>query len=226
MNVTAVVVAGGGRGEVDALTTVGGEPMVVRSVRSLLATGLIDHVVLLDVDARPDALMSACSGLPVSTRSALAHALSGIGPHVGQRAGTTAGDGPVTAGSADVVLLHEAARPFAPAALATTVVTAVRDGHEMAVPVLPLVDTVKQVDAAGLVQATPDRSGLRVLQTPLAVRGDLFDPLLAPEPLELARRHAAAGGAVHTVPGHSAAFPVRSAWDLELAELLAGRDDG
>jgi 2-C-methyl-D-erythritol 4-phosphate cytidylyltransferase len=225
MNVTAVVVAGG-RGEVDVLRTIGGEPVVARSVRSLLATGLVDHVVLLDVDARPDALIRACSGLPVSTRSGLAQLLSGMGPHVGQRAGATSGDGPVPGGLVDVVLLHEAARPFAPAELATTVATAVRDGHEMAVPVLPLVDTVKQVDAAGRVRGTPDRSGLRVLQTPLAVRADLLDPLLAAEPLELARRHAAAGGAVHTVPGHSAAFAVHTAWDLELAELLAGRNDG
>jgi len=219
MSTLAVVVAGG-PDEVDVLTAVGGEPMVVRSVCTLLATGLVDHVVLLVADERRDALVRACSGLSVSVPM---HALSDMRPHAPQRADATAGDGPITISSADVVVVHEASRPFAPAALAMAVVAAIREGHEMAVPVLPLVDTVKQVDAEGLVQGTPDRSALRVLQTPLAVRGDLLRPSLAADPLALARHHAASGGTVHTVPGHSAAFAVRSAWDLELAELLAKR---
>jgi 2-C-methyl-D-erythritol 4-phosphate cytidylyltransferase len=222
MSITAVVVAGG-RGEVDALTSVGGEPMVVRSVRILLATGLVDHVVLLDVGMRGDALIRACSGLPGSMRDEFPRTLSGMRPHGSQRADTTAGDGVVTASSVDVVLLHDAARPLAPPELAVAVVAAVRRGHELAVPVLPLADTVKQVDAEGIVRSTPDRSGLRVVQTPIAIRGDLVDPGLAADPVAMATRHAAAGGAVHTVPGHSAAFAVRNAWDLELAELLAGR---
>ncbi|GAA3050166.1 2-C-methyl-D-erythritol 4-phosphate cytidylyltransferase [Pseudonocardia yunnanensis] len=194
--------------------------MVVRSVRSLLATGLLDHVVLLAADERRDALVQACFGLSVSVPM---HALSDMQPHGPQRADATAGDGPITISSADVVVVHEASRPFAPTALATAVVAAIHEGHEMAVPVLPLVDTVKQVDAEGLVLGTPDRSGLRVLQTPLAVRGDLLRPALAADPLALARHHAATGGTVHTVPGHSDAFAVHSAWDLELAELLAKR---
>jgi 2-C-methyl-D-erythritol 4-phosphate cytidylyltransferase len=220
MSITAVVVAGG-RGEVDVLTSVGGEPMVVRSVRALLATGLVDHVLLLDVDMRRDVLMRACSGLPVSTRDEFPRALSGMRPHGTQRADTTAGDGTVTPSS--VGLLHEAARPLAPPELAVAVVAAVRRGHELAVPVLPLADTVKQVDAEGIVRSTPDRSGLRVVQTPIAIRGDLLDPVLAADPVAMASRHAARGGGVHTVPGHSAAFTVRNAWDLELAELLVGR---
>jgi 2-C-methyl-D-erythritol 4-phosphate cytidylyltransferase len=219
MSTLAVVVAGG-PGEVDVLTTVGGEPMVVRTVRSLLATGLVDRVVLHVVNERRDALVRACSGLPGSVPM---HALSDMRPHAPQRADATAGDGSITISSTDVVVVHEASRPFAPTALAMAVVAAVREGHEMALPVLPLVDTVKQVDAEGLVQGTPDRSALRVLQTPLAVRGDLLRPSLAADPLALARHHAASGGTVHTVPGHSAAFAVRSAWDLELAELVAKR---
>lgn len=219
MSTLAVVVAGG-TDEVDVLAAVGGQPMVVRSVCSLLATGLIDAVVLLVADERREALVRACSGLSVSVPM---HALSDMRPHAPQRAGATTGDGPITISSADVVVVHEAWRPFAPAALAMAVVAAIRSGHELAVPVLPLVDTVKQVDAEGLVQGTPDRSALRVLQTPLAVRGDLLPPSLAAVPLELARYHAASGGTVHTVPGHSAAFAVRSAWDLELAGSLAKR---
>jgi 2-C-methyl-D-erythritol 4-phosphate cytidylyltransferase len=60
-----------------------------------------------------------------------------------------------------------------------------------------------------------------VLQTPVAVRADLLGEELAADPLEHVRRCLAGGAEVHTVPGDPAAFAVRSAWDLELARLLA-----
>jgi 2-C-methyl-D-erythritol 4-phosphate cytidylyltransferase len=200
--------------------------MVALAVRAVLASGVVDEVVLLDVGAGRDALERACSGLAVSVREGMRHALAGTGTHTGQRPHTTTGDGPVTGRSspppADIVLLHDATRPLAPAALAGAVVEAVRWGHAMAVPVLPLSDTVKSVDGDGVVRATPDRSGLRVLQTPIAARAELLTDV-AEDPLEPVRRYLAGGGAVHTVPGHPAAFAVRTAWDLELAELLAER---
>ena len=51
---------------------------------------------------------------------------------------------------------------------------AVAAGHAVAVPVLPLSDTVKRVDVAGVVVGTPDRGGLRVLQTPQAFRAGVL----------------------------------------------------
>ena len=83
----------------------------------------------------------------------------------------------------------------------------------MVVPVLPLSDTVKIVDADGLVLGTPDRSGLRVVQTPCAFRLDVWDcrSALLAQP---------AARAARTIPGDPLAFAVRSAWDRELAELL------
>jgi 2-C-methyl-D-erythritol 4-phosphate cytidylyltransferase len=73
------------------------------------------------------------------------------------------------------------------------------------------------------VLATPDRAGLRVLQTPVAFRADLLGAELAADPLEYVRRCLAGGGSVHTVPGDPTAFAVHSTWDLELAQLLAER---
>src|SRR5690242_9259554 len=49
----------------------------------------------------------------------------------------------------DIVLVHDAARPFASPALITRAIAAARSGA--AVPVLPVVDTVKSVDAAGTI---------------------------------------------------------------------------
>jgi 2-C-methyl-D-erythritol 4-phosphate cytidylyltransferase / 2-C-methyl-D-erythritol 2,4-cyclodiphosphate synthase len=67
----------------------------------------------------------------------------------------------------DLVLVHDAARPFASAALITRAITAVR-ASGAAVPVIPVADTVKSVDAAGRVTGTVDRTGLRMVQTPQA----------------------------------------------------------
>jgi 2-C-methyl-D-erythritol 4-phosphate cytidylyltransferase len=71
---------------------------------------------------------------------------------------------------ATIVCVHDAARPFASATLFQRVVEAVRGGADGAVPGLPLADTVKEVDAAGWVVGTPDRSKLVAVQTPQAFR--------------------------------------------------------
>jgi len=74
----------------------------------------------------------------------------------------------------ELVLVHDAARPFASAALITRAIAAARE-HAAAVPVLAIADTVKTVDAAGAVTGTIDRARLRIVQTPQAFR---FEPLL------------------------------------------------
>lgn len=219
MHVLAVVVAGGRSGAVDPLVTVGGVPMVTRAVRCLLTSRLVDHVVVLDEPGRSADVLRACSGLPVSVQPDLGHALPASSGH---RPAATGAGPPAALPSEVVVLLHDAARPLAPPELAAAVTRAVGSGHSAAVPVLPLSDTVKRVATGGTLHAGPDRAGLRVLQTPHAFRAELLDGPLATHPLVLATEHAAAGGAVRVVPGHPLAFPVRSAWDLELAELLVG----
>jgi 2-C-methyl-D-erythritol 4-phosphate cytidylyltransferase len=223
MDVTAVVVVGARAEPVDALTEVGGVPMVVLAVRGLLDSGLVDRVHLHDLGGRPEALARACAGLPVSVGPVRGAPVAAV-TDARQRHDAAEGDGVVTlrAEPETVVLLHDAARPLAPAALTVAVAEAVLGGHGMAVPVLPLSDTVKRVDSAGVVLSTPDRAGLRVLQTPVAARAELLTGEFA-DPVEHIRHHLADGGDVHTVPGDPAAFAVRSEWDLELAQLLAER---
>jgi 2-C-methyl-D-erythritol 4-phosphate cytidylyltransferase/2-C-methyl-D-erythritol 2,4-cyclodiphosphate synthase len=67
----------------------------------------------------------------------------------------------------DIVLIHDAARPFATVALIDRAIAAARQ-HGAAVPAVRLSDTIKQVDADGCVVATPDRETLRAVQTPQA----------------------------------------------------------
>jgi 2-C-methyl-D-erythritol 4-phosphate cytidylyltransferase len=65
----------------------------------------------------------------------------------------------------DVVAVHDAARPFAPPDLFTSVVRSVAAGADGAVPVVPIADTVKRV-RDGRVLTTVDRDDLALAQTP------------------------------------------------------------
>jgi 2-C-methyl-D-erythritol 4-phosphate cytidylyltransferase/2-C-methyl-D-erythritol 2,4-cyclodiphosphate synthase len=65
----------------------------------------------------------------------------------------------------EIVLIHDAARPFvSPAVISRAIVAASRTGA--AIPVVPVTDTIKQVTGSGDIQATPERASLRIAQTP------------------------------------------------------------
>ncbi len=122
----------------------------------------------------------------------------------------------------DVVLVHDAARCLTPAEVFDRVVAAVVAGAVAVVPGTAVVDTIKQVDADGLVVATPDRSTLRAVQTPQGFRRDV-----------LTRAHAASSDAtddaglverlgepVLVVDGDPRALKVTTPADLETAARL------
>lgn len=78
-------------------------------------------------------------------------------------------------GGADVIVVHDAARPFASETLFAAVVDAVSKGADGAVPGVAVTDTVKSVRREGVVSvvdATPDRDTLVTVQTPQAFRAD------------------------------------------------------
>jgi 2-C-methyl-D-erythritol 4-phosphate cytidylyltransferase/2-C-methyl-D-erythritol 2,4-cyclodiphosphate synthase len=74
----------------------------------------------------------------------------------------------------DIVLIHDAARPFVSAAVISRAILAAGKSGA-AIPVVPVTDTIKQVTASGDVEATPDRAWLRSAQTPQSFR---FDAIL------------------------------------------------
>lgn len=214
MNVIAVVVVGEPvRGDLDALAPLGGVPVLVRSLRALLGVRGLDHVDILVPGHRSARVEPACAGLPVTLHDSAA----GLWAHLGQRSGYTDGDGGPT--DRACLLVHDAGRPLAPPTLTDAVIAAVVAGHPVVVPVLPLSDTVKQVDG-GFVGTTPDRAGLRVVQTPQGFRGDLR-PTLLPDPT---RAWSTLDVAAHVVPGHPLAFMVQRTGDLELAVSMIGAD--
>ncbi|MFM7649600.1 MAG: 2-C-methyl-D-erythritol 4-phosphate cytidylyltransferase [Acidimicrobiaceae bacterium] len=73
---------------------------------------------------------------------------------------------------ATIICVHDAARPFASEYLFGEVIDAVCAGADGAVPGLPVVDTIKFIDAANVVKSTPDRNQLVAVQTPQAFRAN------------------------------------------------------
>jgi 2-C-methyl-D-erythritol 4-phosphate cytidylyltransferase len=69
----------------------------------------------------------------------------------------------------DVIVVHDASRPLASIELWRAVIASVLDGHDCAVPAIPVTDTLREVGGA-----TVDRSRFLAVQTPQAFRGELL----------------------------------------------------
>lgn len=105
---------------------------------------------------------------------------------------------------ADVIVVHDAARPYATPALFEAVIAAVRGGSDGAVPGVPPADTIKRVDGDRVVE-TPDRAMLVAVQTPQAFRADVLRAAHAggADATDDAALVEAAGGTVIVVPGEA-----------------------
>lgn len=129
---------------------------------------------------------------------------------------------------ADVIVVHDAARPLARAALFDAVVTAVSPepdadgaaaGARAALCAVPVSDTIKRVDG-GLVTATLDRSELVAVQTPQAFRAELLRRAHASgaEATDDAALVELLGARVRVVPGDPGNFKITTPADLRAAE--------
>ena len=120
---------------------------------------------------------------------------------------------------ADIVVVHDAARPLATPALFAAVVAAVRHGADGAVPGLAITDTVKRVNVEGsttTIAETLDRSALVTVQTPQAFRRAVLERAHAtnddaPDDAALVE---AIGGHVVIVPGEGDNIKVTLPGDL------------
>lgn len=114
---------------------------------------------------------------------------------------------------AEIIVVHDAARPAAGVPLFDAVIAAVRSGADAAVPGVPVVDTVKRVDGDVVVE-TLERSTLVAVQTPQAFRAAALRG--APgEATDDAALVEAAGGRVVVVPGGPANLKVTTPADLD-----------
>jgi 2-C-methyl-D-erythritol 4-phosphate cytidylyltransferase len=214
-DVVALVPAAGkglrlGHDEPKAFVCLGTDSLLTRSVDGLRASGAVDRIVVIV----PVDLLDAARGLVGDDVTVVAG---------GRERTDSVRAGLAVVGDASVVLVHDAARALTPPALIARVVAEVRAGRPAVIPVLPVVDTVKEVDLMGAVVGTPDRASLRAVQTPQGFDADV-----------LRRAYAAAtdistddaglveriGETVHTIVGDALAFKITTPHDLLLAEAL------
>ncbi|HEX6713213.1 MAG TPA: 2-C-methyl-D-erythritol 4-phosphate cytidylyltransferase [Thermoleophilaceae bacterium] len=127
---------------------------------------------------------------------------------------------------ADVVVIHDAARPFVTDELVRECIAAVEAGADGAVAAARVTDTVKEADADGRVVRTLDRSRLWSIQTPQAFRGDVLRKALesASESVASATDDASLveslGGQVRIVEASQSNFKITYPEDLARAEAL------
>lgn len=205
-----------GPGGPKALRLLCGEPLLVHAVRRLRAAPSVGPVVVAAPPGRVDDVARLLSGLDATVvpggaerQTSVALALAALPADVG------------------LVLVHDAARCLVPVAVVEAVVAALRAGAPAVVPVLPVADTVKQVDAEGTVLRTIPRADLRTVQTPQGFARDV---------LERAHRSGVSGATddasmvealgllVATVTGAQEAFKVTRPLDLLLAEAVLAQE--
>jgi 2-C-methyl-D-erythritol 4-phosphate cytidylyltransferase len=126
-------------------------------------------------------------------------------------------------GDAEVIVVHDTARPAAGAALFAAVIDAVRGGADAAIPGIPVVDTIKQIDGNRVV-ATLDRATLVAVQTPQAFRAEVLRAAHASgaDATDDAALVERTGATVVVVAGHEANRKVTRPDDLEVVTRVLG----
>ena len=161
----AVVVAAGSSrrmgGQEKLFTLLGGEPVLVRALRPLQAADTIERIIIV---TRPDRFVLAQDACREFGITKAAEIVAG-----GETRAHSVLAGVKAAGEAELVAVHDGARPFVTPALVDALVRAAAE-HGAAAPGIPVKDTIKVVDGEGHVLATPDRAALRAIQTPQVFR--------------------------------------------------------
>lgn len=202
-----------------ALVDIDGRPLLAHALDRVVRVG-VDDVVVVHTPGE-----EASFGTAVAGRARLVP--GGRTRSESVRAGVAA-----TAPEHAVVAIHDAARAFMPAGVMQAALDAVRGAVVAAAPVLPVADTLKEVQD-GRVVGTVDRSHLWAVQTPQVVARVAWDAVLdwagdrdATDDLGLVEAAIAAGavdGEIRLVAGSRLGWKITWPEDLELATALAAR---
>lgn len=222
-NVGVVIVAGGsgtrvGGDELKQFRWVAGKPMVLHSLQTFQLRPDVALVVVVlprDYAADPPPWIFQCDidRMLVSTggRDRMQSVYNGLE------------DMPE---NIDVVVIHDAARPLASGTVIDRVIREAHNGHG-AIAALPVVDTLKEVDADGRIVRTVDRTNLWRAQTPQAFPRAMIDEvhtrarrdkLSATDDAALCEHY---GFPVVVVRGSERGMKVTDAGDFAIAESLS-----
>ncbi len=220
MTGTVAVVPAAGSGErlaagvPKAFFHLDGRTLVERAVSGLLESGVVDRVVVAVPADRTDQAklilghQATVVAGGANRSESVSHALAAFADAEQPR----------------FVLVHDAARALTPPALVVRVVEALQAGHPAVVPVLPLSDTIKAIDANGVVLGTPERAGLRAVQTPQGFATELllraYQRAVTVDFTDDASMVEHIGGQVRVVEGDPLAFKITTHLDVLLAQAI------
>lgn len=225
MSVAAVIPAGGagrrmagaagspGSGARKQYLELAGEPILLRAIRPFVEHPAVEWVVVAlppeDVDDPP-------FPLPAGVRTVAGGAERGDSVRRGLDA---------VPAEAEVVIIHDGARPLLTRAVVDRVLAAASGGSG-AIAAVPVADTLKRVDYEGAIAATVDRDRLWRAQTPQAFPREMIreayrraagEGATATDDAGLVERY---GGRVVVVEGDGRNLKVTHPGDLARAELL------
>jgi 2-C-methyl-D-erythritol 4-phosphate cytidylyltransferase/2-C-methyl-D-erythritol 2,4-cyclodiphosphate synthase len=187
-----------------------GRTMLDWSVASMAAAGSVGGIVVVTRPDRVDEVAALDSMRDVKVVAG------------GEQRSDSVRNG-VAATTADVVLVHDAARPLASPSLADAVAAAAAE-HGSAVPVVPVVDSLKRA-GSGVLHASVDRTGLVRTQTPQGARRslllDAFASANSASYTDEAALLESRGITVATVPGEATNLKVTEPADLEIVRAIA-----
>jgi len=228
MRTSAIIVAAGsgirlGRPEPKAFVHVGGRSLLRWSLRTIADVAEIAEVVIAVPEGREAAARAeiTAAGLEVPVKIAAGGA---------ERQDSVRIALALTSAESELVAIHDAARPLAPAALWIACLRAAeRVGG--AIAAMPLADTLKRVEDRAITATLP-RAGLWQAQTPQAFRRELLceahkraleTHVVATDDADLVER---IGGQVEVVQSSALNLKITTPEDLELAEALASAEAG
>jgi 2-C-methyl-D-erythritol 4-phosphate cytidylyltransferase len=229
IKVSAIIVAAGlgarlGCDTPKAFIHLAGRSLLAWSLRTIASSLLIDEAVI----TIPDGMQSRTRAEVVAAGLKIPVKLT---PGGAERQESVRIALALTSAEASIVVVHDAARPFAnPATFAATIAAAMRTGG--AIAAIPLADTLKRVANDGrTIAATIARVGLWQAQTPQAFRRDLLiaaheramrDAIVATDDADLVER---CGATVDLIEGSALNFKITTSADLTLAAALAASPD-
>lgn len=222
----AIVVAAGSSARMDGadklLAPIAGRPLLAHTLAALAASAEVASLVVVTSPARRRALEAGSWAWDVPVTFVAGGARRQDSVRAGFEALERTAPDPE---GRRVVLVHDGARPVVSAALVGAVVEATAR-HGAAIPVVPIVETVKRV-AGDVVEATVDRTELAAAQTPQGVRRGLLRDALASAAAAATWTDEAAllevcRIPVHVVSGDPANLKVTVPEDLVRAAALLG----
>lgn len=215
----AVIVAAGSASRMGGIDKVmaplGGEPMILRTVRAFEACEAVKEIVIVTREDLMGPIAELCSGF-TKIRSVVQ---GGSSRQESVKLGLLAFSKEVR-----LAAVHDGARPLVSVELIDKVIRAAHS-YGAAAPAIPVKDTIK-VFEGGFIAATPDRSTLRAVQTPQVIDRDLLLGALEKaeqEGIALTDDCSAVehiGMRVRLVEGEERNLKVTTPLDLKIAELL------